>query len=168
MSFNPFVLFQYKMFEGFEKKGQVYFVQQTFERARDHFSGAAGYYLLTHYEHLSHAQTHQSAVRNDPSSKLYHLYNEDDKQMLKELLAPSSNNSVYAALIADPRWDEKAKQLFKPAIQKWVQINTNWNMSRESVLPVKFDMIFGELFIYLKWGKEEKRIKLVEMEKMNA
>ena len=163
MRYNPFVPFQYSMFAGFEKKGQVFFVQQTFDRARDHFAGASGYYLLSHYEHLAHAQTHESAVRKDPSARLYCWNNEDDRKALQTLLSPGSNNHVYAALIADPRWAEKARRLFMPAIHQWIHENTRWKIS-VSVLPIKFNMIFGELFFSIRWGQEERRVKLKHLE----
>lgn len=162
--FNPFSKFQEKFIPTFRKVKKRFLVSQTF--TRDKKVGKTCL-ILTHYDDKGLAQIHFNAVSFDKFASIIDLEKDKHREKLLEMLTPQSNYLVYSSLTIDPAEVKKAVDgLFKERIQRFINNNTNWRISREQTVRPKLEVTFGELYVVLKYGTQTLRVKLEEIEKV--
>lgn len=166
--FNPFIPFRYEYFERFEKAGTHYYVTQTHERARDHFVNEAYTpILITEYEDKGLAMGHLRAVKADRFGALIDTKNPKHREKLVGMMSADSAYRLYWSVVEDKeKVATRLNQKYKDAIRRYLQTNTDWRIAADERIKPKLEVIFGELFITIKHGSKQLRIKFEEIERM--
>ena len=166
--FNPFERFQPRFIEGFRKAGKRFLVSQSMKMLRDHFDDETKDYLLfSHYNDISYARIHLSALQNDKYAAIIDLENEKHRNKVLDLLAHDSPYIVYSILIGNNKMVEaRLNAKYRDHIRRYVTRNTNWRLGSDKVLKPQLDLAFGELFLILKYGSQQVRFKLEDLEKI--
>ncbi len=166
--FNPFEPFNGRMIDAFRKNGKRFLVSQTYPRGKDLLTEDQRQPLLfSHYEDQSKAQIHLSALRGDRYAAVIDLENEKHREKIMEMLLENSRYWVFSTLIKSMEIvEERLNTRFRQNMRRYIDQNTTWRIpANETVLPV-LDIAFGELFLILKYRRNQIRIKLEELEKI--
>ena len=163
--FLPFARFDEAALEGFLKEGQRYFVRQDFPRARSAFDeGIRGYFLLCHYADYFRAKEHFDTLVQDPFRFLYDWEEEEHRKKLLVAASSPKGYRIYTNTFL-PDWERHLTTRIHQKIRAYVK-SLGWKpRSGEGVEPV-FYPHFGEVYIRLKMGKREVRVKFEEIEKI--
>ncbi|HMH33721.1 MAG TPA: hypothetical protein VK543_11865 [Puia sp.] len=164
---NPFERFQGRFIEAFRKAGKSFLVSQTFNSAKDPFADEEKQYILfSHYGTLSHAQIHLSALKGDKWAAILDLEKEKHRDKILDMLRADSDWVVFSSLIASKESVEKRLNLkYEKNMRRYIEKNTNWRIGGDKTIYPQLDIAFGELFIILKYGSQQIRIKLEELDK---
>lgn len=165
--FNPFVPFHFKMVEGFRKMKHRYLVSQTNTQAFDHFDEASrDPILFTDYADLSSAQIHFNALLNDKYRAILDLENEKHRKKIIEMTSPNSKYRTYVAFVNDIKKIEKEMNIkYTQNIRNYISKKTKWRIEAHETIHPKLELVFGELFIILKYRSQEERFRLADLEK---
>lgn len=164
--FNPHERFQPRFINAFLNAKKYYLVAQTFKRGADIFNEDKECILLTHYDDKGLAIIHKNALTNDRFASIIDLQNTAHFDKLKMMLQPDSKYVVFSSLIPDPAPVEANMQkLFKQNMRRYIDTKTNWRIPANYTVDSKLELIFGELFVNLKFGSQSVRVKLDEIEK---
>ena len=49
-------------------------------------------------------------------------------------------------------------------IKRYIQKNTTWRIARDSKITPKFEVVFGELFITIRYNTQQLRVKFEDIE----
>lgn len=163
---NPFARFQVKFVDGFRQLQKRWLVSQTFYRENHLFREEGKVYLmLTHYSDKGLAKIHHNAVLHDRYASIIDLENERHREKLLSMLTPGSNYRIYSSLVTDPKQVKMAlDRTLKEGIQKFITTNTNWRIGREQTITPNLEITFGELYITMRYGTQQLRVKLEEIE----
>ena len=162
--FNPFAPFDPRLLEKFRAKGVKAFVKQTYERGKSRLDGNnITAYLLIHYENPSMARQYYQAIQADPGRRLFRMDDPAEYQELHSLLNKPSNFRFFTALILKDA-NEKAKKLLDKQIRAYITYRTDWQPPRSADISFNLEMVFGELYVQLKYRDHEIKIKLSELE----
>jgi hypothetical protein len=161
--FNPFHPFTTPLLDAFIKSGKLFFVRQTFNRGRNTLDTTCkGAFLITHYSDLSAAEAHYHALEEDANRYLYFWSREEDSSRLKVAAAGPENYKIYSALF-QKEWEARITDRLKKQINAYIT-SLGWRPGKgEGVLP-DFYLQFGDLYVQLKWGKRQVRVKFEEIE----
>lgn len=179
--FNPFVPLQYKMIKGFRKMKHRYIVSQTiFDNEHvinnspylkgnngSHDTGGAAKecLLFSDYAELSSAQIHFNAL-NDKYRAILDLENEKHRRKAIEMIGSNSTFRVYVAFVEDIRKIEKdLNKKYSSSIRNYISKRTSWRITAQEAVNAKLELIFGELFVILKYRSHTERLRLAELEK---
>jgi len=163
---QPFGYFKANYIPKLMELGKYYLVSQTYTRYPDH-SGAAPKesLLLTDYADENIAKTHLEALHKDKYAAILNLQHSPHKAKLMELLGANSRFHVFWAVVKSIKeLEEKINAVYKPNIKSFIEQNTNWRISRETTLYPSVELVFGELFIILKYGNQTIRVKFEDIE----
>jgi hypothetical protein len=161
--FNPFSRFQEKFIPTFLKAKKRYLVSQTF--TRDNSQDGKTFLMLTHYDDKESAKVHLNAISFDKFASIIDLEKEVHRNKLLEMLSPQSKYVIYSSLTIDPKEVKRTvDSLFKEKVQRFINKNTNWRISRDHTVKPKLEITFGELYVVLKYGTQTIRVKLEEIE----
>ncbi|MET0637355.1 MAG: hypothetical protein ABWZ25_15095 [Chitinophagaceae bacterium] len=163
--FNPFVPFHIKMIQGLRDLKRPYLVSQTNFQAMDHFGeDAKDPILMTDYEDRMLAKIHYHALK-DKYRAILNLENKQHREKLESMLGAGSRYRVYAAFVENMAQVEKGlNDKYSSNIRQYVSRHTNWRVGSDKTLYPKLQVIFGELFVILKYSGQEVRFKLDELE----
>ncbi|WP_153797511.1 hypothetical protein [Foetidibacter luteolus] len=164
---NPFALFHREMIPGFIEMKRFYLVSQTNKGAfAPIVFESKTPILLSDYENLGLAKIHFNAITNDRYRAILDLTKDAHKAKLYEMLSPNSKYVVYSAFIQDER---KVKNLvdtkYCDNIRRYLSKETNWRIDRKEILRPDLELIFGELFVTLKWSGQTVKLRLADIEK---
>lgn len=161
---QPFYAFRKEFVSKLEDLKHLYLVTQTYHRAE----AAAGTtpILLTTYDDIGLAKTHVNALKHDKYAAIIQLAKPAHKQKLLEMLEPSSQYKLFWAVVKSvEELQLRLNREYKDHIRRFIDKNTNWRIGRDTTLKPQLLVIFGELYITLKWGDRSLRIKFEEIEK---
>jgi len=145
--------------------GKYYLVSQTYTRYPDHSEAPKESLLLTDYADANEAKTHLEALHKDKYAAILHLQHPPHQAKLMELLDAGSRFHVFWAVVKSVKeLEEKINAVYKPNIKSFIEQNTNWRISRETTLHPSVELIFGELFIILKYDNQAIRVKFEDIE----
>ena len=123
------------------------------------------YIFLTHYEDKGSAIIHKEALKNDKYAALLDLENEKHRQKLNSMLSPDSNYILYSSLITKPEIvEETLNKSLSQNMKRYIQRQTNWQIARDQTIHPKMELIFGELFLRIKYGSQTIKVALTEIE----
>jgi len=164
--FNPFERFTPKFIDAFRKMGKSYLVSQTYPRGFDPFIDKEKTSLLfSHYDNLSHANIHLSALKGDKNAAIIDLENEKHRARISEMLKKDSNFIIFSSLILNKaELEKRLDRKYKENIRRFVNQRTTWRIPASETIYPTLDIAFGELFILLKWRRNQIRFKLDELE----
>lgn len=161
--FNPFSRFQEKYIPAFRKANKRYLVSQTFTRAPSQDGKTV--LMLTQYDDKESAKVHLNAISFDKFASIIDLEKDQHREKLTDMLSPQSKYIIYSSLTVDPKEVKKTvDSLFKDKVQRFINKNTNWRISRDHTVKPKLEITFGELYVVLKYGSQTIRVKLEEIE----
>ncbi|MEO5563734.1 MAG: hypothetical protein ABIR18_09875 [Chitinophagaceae bacterium] len=166
--FNPFVPFHIKMIEELRKMRRRYFVTQTNKAELDVINDDPKIPLLIcDYENLGLAKIHFNAiVTSDKFRAIIDIEKDEHRAKLKEMLGADSKYKVYSSFIQDVKTVEKRlNDKYSKNIRNYITRMTNWRIGADKTISPNLELIFGELFVTLKYGSQSVRIKLAELEK---
>ena len=165
--FQPFELFKPIFLKRLLKLNKTYVVSQSYKAGFDHFDeGQKVSLLLTDYEDIGLANIHKTAVKTDKYAAVLNLNNPKHSEKLESMLEPNSKYKIYWAVVKDMESIKKRMDIrYKDNIRRYIKKNTNWRVGGEEDIRPQLSVIFGELFIFLKRGAQELRVKFEEIEK---
>jgi hypothetical protein len=165
--FHIFEPLRAEMIPRFIGLGKKFLVTQQYHLYYDHFSDEAKTSLLvTTYGDSEIARAHLGAVQHDKFACIIDLGNQKHLSKLAEMLQPGSKYNLFWAAVADPEMIKKRLGLkYKDHIRRYINKNTTWRIGGDEKIRPDIQLIFGELFVIIKRGKEVLRIKFEELEK---
>ncbi len=163
--FNPFAPFTKDLLHGYIAHGKVFFVRQTFPRGRSALDkGVKGYFLFSHYDNLVTAQDHFGTIASDPFRFLYEVHLPAHRGRL-ELAASGLKEYRNFAAVFTPDWDRHHATRIKDKLRMFIK-KLGWNPHRDEGVQTNYEIQFGELFIRIKFGGREVKVRLEEIEKI--
>lgn len=165
--FNILERFKPQMIEGFRKMKHRYLVSQTYREGYDHFNdNPKDCLLFSDYEDLGMANVHFRAVKNDKYAALLDLEREDHRNKIYQLLQPESRFDVYCAFINNAKQVKaRADVKFDGNIRRYISKNTTWRIGSDKTIKPQLQLIFGEIFVVIRYGGQQLRIKLADLER---
>lgn len=122
--------------------------------------------LLTDYDDIGLANIHKAAVRTDKYASVINLNNQKHAAKLQEMLADDSPYQLYWSVVKDLESVKKRVDVkYKDHIRRYIQKNTTWRIGGDETIRPQLSVVFGELFIFLKRGAQELRVRFEEIEK---
>lgn len=163
--FNPLAPFDEPSLEGMVREGNRYFVRQTFMRAHDHFDeGIKGYFLFCHYENYFMAKEHYDALAHDQNRYLYDWERTEDQEKLRIAAAHPIGYKIYTNTFK-PDWEKHVTNRLRQKIRAYIQM-LGWKPKRGEGVEPQFYPHFGEVYVRLRLGNREVRVKFEEIEKL--
>ena len=168
MTFIPFEKLTHALIASFRKKGKRWLVSQTLEvTIPDPALLSKTLLLMTHYDDKGLAFVHHKAVNGDRYASVIDLEREVHRKQIDRIISNDSPYIVYSALIRDrARVEKQVTERYKEKYWRFVQQHSRSGISPTKSLRPSLQLIFGELFVVLKYGAETLRTKLSDIEKM--
>lgn len=168
MNFIPFEKLTHSLIASFRKKGKRWLVSQTLQlNISDPVLLSKILILITHYDDKGMASVHHKAVLEDKYASVIDLEREVHRKQLDSILSHDSKYILFSALIRNREKVEKqATEMYKEKYWRFVQQHSRSGLSPTKSLRPSLQLIFGELFVVLKYGAETLRTKLSDIEKM--
>ena len=121
--------------------------------------------LMSCYEDVNMAKTHVKALTNDLFAALIDLQKTAHKAKMQELLMSDSKYQVFIAAIKNNTGvEDRVNHLYRAHMKRYIEARTNWRISADAALRPQLHLVFGELFITLKYGDKTLRVKLEDIE----
>ena len=168
MNFIPFEKLTHSLISSFRKKGKRWLVSQTLKlNISDPVLLSKTLILITHYEDKGLATVHHKAVLEDKYASVIDLEREIHRKQIDSILSQDSKYILFSALIRNrERVEKQATEMYKEKYWRFIQQHSQSGVSPTKSLRPSLQLIFGELFVVLKYGSETLRTKLSEIEKM--
>jgi len=161
---NPFQLYSSELLDSLIKAGHKYFLRQTYKRGKDHFDETTkNAFLITHYNDLNKARIHFEALSNDGNRFLYDISNDQHLLKLKTAASQPEGYKIFTPLLLEP-W--QPSDTMKGKIRRYIHQKLNWNPSVSDTVHSNLFTQFGELFITLKFKRQEIKIPLTDIERL--
>ena len=121
--------------------------------------------LLSDYDDLGLARIHFNAL-TDRYRAIMDLEKEAHRDKLEEMMQPESKYRLYAAFTDEiKRLEKRLNDRYSKSIRNYVAQHTNWRVGADRTLTPKLQLVFGDLFVILKYSGQEIRFKLADLEK---
>jgi hypothetical protein len=148
--------------------GRRFLVSQTYCRVKETDSETPESYvnlLLSDYAEMGEARLHVNAVKKDRYAAIIDLENPVHLKKIREMLMAGSGYRIYFAVVRSAsELESLINRKYKDKLKKYVDKQTNWRLSHDSIVKPTIQLSFGELFIILKHGNQHIRIKFEEIE----
>ena len=165
--FNVFVPFHPKLVAALREVNRRWLVSQKNIHAEEEAIGEAIPILLTDYDEIITAKTHWQAI--DPRDRyrfILDLENEVHRKKVEELIMPGSGYRVYAAFIDDlEKVKRQLNEKYSASIRQYISKKTSWKIGRDESIYPNLELVFGELYVILKYASQIHRLRLSELEK---
>jgi hypothetical protein len=163
---QPFELFKVTYIERLLKLRKHYLVTQSYSRGEKLFDEQKESLLVSDYEEYVLAKTHWDALASDRYRAIIDLEKPEHKGKLMEMLQENSRYRLFWAVVDDTAKLKKFIDLkYADHTKRYIEQNTNWRIGRDLTLRPSLQLIFGEVFIVLKHGRQTLRVKFEEIEK---
>lgn len=163
--FNPFVIFSPRLLSYCRENGRIFLVTQTNVHAPDTIETGRISLLVSDYNDPGLAQIHFKALE-DRYAAIVDLRKSGHLAKILEMMQPASLYQLYAAFIHDRKQVERdMNERYTETIRNYVLKETNWRIGADRKINPKLELIFGELFVTLKYSSQRIRVKLAELEK---
>ena len=153
---------------GLTKQNRFYLVCQSYHRHLGNTATAETKpgLLISCYENADMAKTHAQALTNDPFAAVIDLHKPVHRGKMQDLLTSDSKYQVFIAVITNnTAVEDRVNRLYRAHMKRYVEARTNWRISAGTTLQPHLHLVFGELFITLKYGNKTLRVKFEEIEK---
>lgn len=150
-----------------EEINQKYIVTQSYKAGRNVFADKeVASILVSVYDDLGLARTHFNAVREDELAAIIDLNKPVHKEKLYEMLT-GSKYLVYWAVVKDGvALEKRINAKYRDNMRRYIEKNTTWKIASDATLRPSIQLVFGELYINLKYGSQLIRVKFEEIEKV--
>lgn len=148
------------------KLKKFYLVSQTYKRGGDPFAeDQKTALLLTDYDDPGLAKGHLQARSGDKYAAIIDLQKEEHLQKIKSMMEEESPYRVFWAIVRSrEELEAKITENYSDNIRRYIESNTSWRIGRNTTIYPKLQLIFGELFIELKYGRETRRLTFEQLE----
>jgi hypothetical protein len=168
MLLQPFEEFKPVYLSRLVQLGRRYLVSQTYVRAKDTasdpFSSRVNL-LLSDYVQPGEAKLHFNAIKKDRYAAIIDLEKPSHLDRVREILMEGSGYRVYFAVVRNAKeLENKINKKYKEKLKLYIDKQTNWKISRDTIVNPSLQLSFGELFIILKHGSQQIRIKFEDIE----
>ena len=140
-----------------------YLVSQTLRNVADDPEGKINI-LMCDYDDKGLAMIHQKSVLQDKFAALIDLNDEKHFQTVQAMLKPDSKYRVYCAFTEDKQIEKTVLKRYEANIRNYIR-KAGWKPERGAHLYPHLELVFGELFVTLKYGAEKRKFRLEELEK---
>lgn len=167
---QPFEPFRITFVDRLIRLNKKYLVTQTYHTSgqrRDDGSGHRIHLLASDYEELSRARTHANALKEtDKYAAVIHLEIPAHREKLLDILEPDSPFVLFFAAIKSAKELEKYLNInYRDHMRRWIDRNTSWRLRRDAGIRPSLKLIFGILYIELKYNGHAVKIKFEDLEK---
>ncbi len=84
---------------------------------------------------------------------------------VREILTEGSGYRIFFAVVRNAKeLENEINKHYKEKLKQYIDKQTNWKISRDTVVKPSLQLSFGELFIILKHGSQQIRIKFEDIE----
>jgi len=168
MLLQPFEEFKPGYLSRLIQLGRRYLVSQTYIRAKeietDPYSSRVNL-LLSDYVQPGEAKLHLNAIKKDRYAAIIDLERPSHVNRVREILMEGSGYRVFFAVVRNAKeLESDINKRYKEKLKEYVDKQTNWKISRDTIVKPSLQLSFGELFIILKHGSQTIRIKFEEIE----
>lgn len=164
---QPFEMFQPLYLSRLIQMGKKYLVSQSYARGFNHFAESHKTdILVTDYDDLHYAQVHLNAVKNDKYASIIHLDKPEHKTKFQEMITGEQYQVYWSIVKSAADLQKRLDMKYKDNVRRYIQKNTTWRISSDTKIVPKFEVIFGELFLIIKYSSQNLRIKFDEIEKV--
>jgi hypothetical protein len=121
--------------------------------------------LFSDYAELGEAKLHLNAVKTDRYAAIIDLNKPTHLKKIQDLLEAGSGYRIFFAVVRSATALENLiNKKYKDKLKQYVDKHTNWRISRDAVVKPTIQLSFGEIFIILRHGSQQIRIKFEEIE----
>src|SRR6185312_450451 len=141
---QPFVLFSHIYLKRVVQLRKRYLVSQTYKRAKDHFSEDARIdILLTDYDDMGLAKTHDNAIKTDKYHAILDLDNTVHVDKLKSMMQEGSKYQLFWAVVnSKADLEKRINTHYKDHMRRYITKHTNWRISSDIVVTPKIQITF--------------------------
>lgn len=163
---QPFEILKPVYLQRLIKLKKKYLLSQTYTRGFDHFAEPHRVDLLmTDYDDLKYAQVHYNAVKNDKYASIIHLEEPAHLSKIQEMINGEKYAVYWAVVSSADTLQKRMDKEYAENVKRYIDKNTNWRIKSDTTIRPKFEVIFGELFLIIKYNSETRRVKFDEIEK---
>jgi hypothetical protein len=142
-------------------------VSQTYHRANKTETDQWINILVSDYAEPGEAKLHVNAVKQDRYAAIIDLHRKAHLTKFEEMLQSGSGYRIYFAVVRSAKeLENQINRHYKEKLKKYVETQTNWRISHDAIVNPSIQLSFGELYIILKHGSQQIRIKFKEIEEM--
>lgn len=164
---QPFEKFKGSYINTLIDLNKVFLVTQTYIRSE--IPGRIGEkipLLISDYDDLGLAKIHYKAIINDKYGAIINLKKPVHREKLIEMTEPGSGYEIFWAVVKSKiQLEQQVNKKYKDRMRDYITKNTTWRLEKDSGIRPSVQLIFGELFIVIKHGKQVVRVKFEELEK---
>ena len=162
---QPFEIFKEEYIQRLKVLKKIYIVTQTYNRVRENREGKISI-LVSDYDDVGLAKIHLAAISSDKYAAVINLEKINHVAKITEMMEPDSAYKVYWAVVSDAgKLKKTADKLYKDKIRSYILKKTTWRISADESIKTQLQVVFGEIYIAIKRGTQELRIKFEEIEK---
>jgi len=165
MRIQPFMILKKEYIPRLIQLGKIYLVTQTYQmNGISDVNHPKTHLLITSYDSPLTAKTHLSALKGDKWAAIINLGIKEHKDKLEEMLSPASKYILYWAVVKNKELLEKQiNKLYADKMKNYIGQHTNWRISRDINISPSLEMIYGELFVHIKYGSQRLKFKFEEL-----
>ncbi len=162
---QPFEEFKLIYIQKLRQLKKRYLVTQSYPRADVPTENQKTSILISDYDDLGQAKIHQNAIKHDKYNAIVDMENPVHFEKLKQMLDQDSRYQLFWAVVRSAKeLQDRVNRKYKDHMRRYIKKNTNWNIDRDTTLYPSLIISFGELFIQLKHGNQNLRLKFEEIE----
>ncbi|MEO6671215.1 MAG: hypothetical protein ABIN36_17160 [Ferruginibacter sp.] len=161
---QPFELLKPVHVERLIKLEKYFLVSQSYDRLPSIPGLERKNILLTDYSDPGLAKLHLNAVKNDAYASIIKLKREEHLSKLNEMLGGDKYRLFWNIVKDRGKLNALVRNHYKDKIRKFVEQHTNWPYSTGEPLHTTVQVIFGEIFINLKWRTKRLPVKFIDIE----
>gem|GEM_PF-417548 len=169
MMLQPFEEFRPSYIPRLRKLGRRWLVSQTYHRAdQPQYEGQKPRInlLFSDYMELGEARLHLNAVKKDRYAAIVDLEKAEHLAKINAMMSEGSDYHIFFAVVRSAKELENLiNREYREKLKAYIEHQTNWRISHQTAVKPTIQLSFGEIFIILKHGNQQIRIKFEEIEK---
>lgn len=163
---QPFELLQKQFIPKFKQMKLVYLVSQYYRRGYNYFADVKSTpVVMTTYDNLGLAKTHLNAVKEDKYAAIIDLTNPEHEQKVLDMITGAQYAIYWSVVKSTTELERRINGKYKDNMRRYIEKHTNWKISRDATVNPKIQLVFGELYLTLKFRSQEIRVKFEEIER---
>ena len=144
-----------------------FLVSQSYSRGYDHFDDIHRVdILVTDYDDLNYAKVHYNAVKNDKYASIIYLDRPEHLNKLEEMISGDKYAVYWSVVKSSEDLKKRLDDHYSENVKRYIEKNTTWRIKSGSTIHPRFEVIFGELFLIIKYNSQTLRVKFEEIERI--
>ncbi len=121
--------------------------------------------LLSDYSDYAMAKTHWDALKTDPWRAVIDMNNPVHQEKLHRMMEEDSDYQLFWAVVDNmEKLQTHINKKYSAHLKRYIEQKTSWRIGSAHSLRPSLQLIFGELFIVLKFSGQTLRVKFTEIE----